>query len=209
MPALPVVPNVLKVELLYVYGDKAAANVLHFQFAGGTLAPFDFCATIAENAAAELSAVVDIMGPDIETQGCRVTDLSSDTGLVVFDSSEVAGTRTGGTLPANSAVLASYTVARRYRGGHARQYLPWFTQTDLLSPQSWASASVTEAATAWTAVLASITASTFGGFTITTQVQVGYRPTGPVPKTSFVLTPIAFSVIQPEVASMRRRDGRH
>jgi len=209
MAPLPSVPNVVKVVISYTYGDKAAENVLHFQYAGGGAASESFLTAIVNGANTVLSTLAPIWGPDVTWDQVSALDLSSDTGLMAVFENATVGTRAGTTLPANAAVLASYTVARRYRGGHARTYLPWLTAADLETPQTWASTIPGEVGLAWSAVLNAIKAAAVDGFTIVNQVQIGYRPVGPVPKTSVVVDAIVPSIIQLEVASMRRRDGRH
>lgn len=209
MPALPAVPGVLKVEFLWEYGDKAAANVTHWAFSGTPPAIEDFVSEVATSGAVAGGAASGVFGADVSFTGCRVTDLSSDVGFVVENDDVTAGVRTGLTLPANSAVLAQYSISRRYRGGHARQYLPFFTGTDLQTPQTWNTASIDEAVGAWGAMLDAVLGATVSGYAVTQQVQVGYRPVGSVPKTSALVDAVHFVTCAVEVASMRRRDGRH
>jgi hypothetical protein len=209
VPALPVVANVIKVVMSYEYGSKVAENVTHWRFAGGTLASAEFLTAVATAASDTGATLAPLYGGDCTFQGATALDLSSDTGGMAEVPNVTPGTRVGIPLPANAAALASYNVSRRYRGGHARQYLPWGTAPDLDTPQDFLSGVAADFTIGWGSWCGSVLAAAAGGFTITSQVQIGYRPVGPVPKTSVVIDNITFSLVQQEVASMRRRDGRH
>lgn len=75
------------------------------------------------------SDVWSVAGPTtMDYTGSVVTDWSSDAGLS-YDSvgvlTEIDGTLGGGPLPANVAILISWNILVRYKGGHPRTYLPY------------------------------------------------------------------------------------
>jgi len=72
-----------------------------------------------------------------------VTDLSSDTGAFGEDTSVRVGTRTGTDLPAQIALVCSYAILRRYRGGHPRGYWRFGVEADTPDAQGWASTFIT------------------------------------------------------------------
>lgn len=212
MPARAPVSSVIQLNLKYELGDKVAENLIYFQFTPAGPSNLDFVEAVASAAVAAVNAEAGQFPASTSFTGVTVTDLTSDIAPVTVATSGTAGTRVGGILPANVAVLASYSIARRYRGGHARNYLPWFSDADVLTPQTWVGASVTNASIAWTNILDSIPDVSAGGFTVGPQVQVSYMTSVggvPTPRVTPLVNPINFSGIDAVMASQRRRDGRH
>lgn len=202
------VPGLLSVRHNWLIGDKAGANVLHYSFAPATVSNDAFVTEVAGTTATEMADLVLLWGADTTYLGTTVTDLSSSTAPSSDIAGTAVGTRTGEPIPANVAVLQQYGVARRYRGGHPRTYWPWFTASDIDTPQTWLTDSVTDAHTASALALASGVGVTSGGFTTVSQVQVSYYLAG-VLRLVPVVDVITQGDIAPEIASQRRRDGRH
>lgn len=208
MSALPPVPGVCKAIIGWTVGDKAAANVLHYQYTPSTSAPAAYVSSLASGLAAAVQSQSALWSDEVTFVGVTVTDLSSDTGFVDEEGTATVGIRTGLAIPGNVAVLASYEVARRYRGGHPRTYWPWFTIADLLTPQTWVADSITEAEDSTEAIIAGGNGAEGGGTTTIGQVMVSYR-LAREPRVTPLVNAIEFSVIDDLVASQRRRDGRH
>lgn len=208
MSALPPVPNVTKCQIHWTVGDKVAANILHFNYSPFGSAPLAYVEALADALDTALAALGGLWGTDTTYTGVTVTDLSSDTGFVSEGGTPTTGTRDGLNLPANVALLASYTIARRYRGGHPRQYLPWFTIADVLSPQTWVADSLDDADTAWNNVEGAGLEASGGGYTTPNRVQVSYYLAG-VRRVDPLVDAIAFTECDQNIASQRRRDGRH
>ncbi len=70
------------------------------------------------------------------------TDLTSSSATQLETSAGVAGTSSGVALPLMACVVASYGIARRYRGGHPRGYWPIGVQGDLATSGEWSTASL-------------------------------------------------------------------
>lgn len=208
MSALPPVPNVVKLQLHYQVGDKAAANILHFAYSPFGAAPEAYVSAMATTASVANTANAGLWQPDTTFLGVTVTDLSSDTGFVVDSGADTVGTREGEVLSANVALLASYFIDRRYRGGHPRTYLPWFTNADILNPQQWVEASVGDATDAWSTFIDTLLVIGGGGYVTANQVQVSYY-TGHVAREFPLVDAIFFNECDQVIASQRRRDGRH
>jgi hypothetical protein len=206
--ALPPVPNVCKLQCHYTVGDKAAENVLHFSYSGSSAAPSAYVTDLATAVATALATAGGEWQPATTFLGCTATDLSSDTGFVEEAPATTVGTRTGGILAANVALLASYSVSRRYRGGHPRTYLPWFTETDILNPQEWIADSLTGANGFWGDAISAGLGASGGGVTTVDQVQVSYY-LADARRTTPLVDPIFFIECDQVIASQRRRDGRH
>lgn len=202
------VPGLLSVRHNWLIGDKAGANVLHYSFTPAAPSVLSFVEAVATAAAGATAGVLTLWGADTTYLGTTVTDLSSSTAPSADSTGTAVGTREGEPIPANVAVLQQYSVARRYRGGHPRTYWPWFTASDIDTPQTWASDSVGDAATASAIVTSGPIGVTSGGFTIASQVQVSYY-LAKVLRVTPVVDVIVLEDIAVEIASQRRRDGRH
>lgn len=222
MPALPDVPQVVKLRLHYDVGtDTNAVTILHVKYTGAAPTPSDcdsFCTSVNSLTAAEWPIYLDT---DTTFLGCDVTDLTSPTSASGSAATSVAGTRAGDPLGAATAVLAHYPVSRRYRGGKPRSYLPWGTSSDLGTRNTWASGSVTAFFTGWSAILNAIGAAfPLGSATIVGFLAVSYYgppnrtvtgSTGRVRTISTTrVTPLedgwSTFVISNKVASQRRRN---
>lgn len=173
--ALPLVPGVVKTTLTWKVGsDTSAQNVLHFRYTGGaTGADLAAGATTIAAGLAGLAALAAVMGTHVTLESITLTDLASmaephgeaDIGLV--------GTETGEPLPSGSAVLMNFLIARRYRGGKPRAYLPFGTALDLNASNKFISASLTNFLDAYGNLNTTITDDS-GPVGITNQCNVGY-----------------------------------
>jgi hypothetical protein len=103
-----------------------------------------------------------------------VQDISTPTGFEGSANASYTGTRAGGILPAGTCVNVNFTVARRYRGGKPRVYLPVGTETDLASPQKWTTAFTGLVSNEWNALITWINGNPPTGLTNFTQVNVSY-----------------------------------
>jgi hypothetical protein len=220
VPALPAVPNVLRVTLLATMGsDVDVLNRFYLQYAG----------TAPTNA--QLSTLAAGIGTDWGTdlkakaisayilEEVEITDLSSPTGALGTATIGTAGTRAGSAIAAGSAVVLQFHIARRYRGGHPRIYLPYFGDTDVVTPQTWGAASLTALVSSWNAFITAILARTWAGGTLSAQVNVSYYqgfhnvtlPSGretskPTLRGTPVVDLVASVSANPHICSQRRRN---
>lgn len=208
MPPLEPVPGVIKVIHSWTMSSKNAVNIQYYSFSGTIPAPLSFVTACATAVAAEV-VTQNLMWDAFTTyMGCEVIDLSNDTGYSYIQVEDEVGTRSGLPLPANAAVLATFPIGRRYRGGHPRVYWPWGTGEDVDTKQLWESGSVGAFQTATTSILGVLPGLSSDGATCDTQVNVSYVNAGArrdVP----IVDEILSSIVQIEIASQRRRDGRH
>lgn len=175
MPALPPVPNVLRVMLLWKLGlDNNALTRLHFRYSG--TAPSD--------------AVCDLLAADIYTtgasqypafltgsssfEGVTIEDLTSPTSGTGQHLASTAGTRTGGPVGAGMAVLVNEHIHRRYRGGKPRSYYPFGTASDLTDEQDWSSSLVANVTSNTTALMADYSAFVESGTAMGPACSVSY-----------------------------------
>lgn len=149
--------------------------------------------------------------------GVIATDLSSG-GLSGSDSTTVAGTRAGTEAPVQSCVVIKFLIARRYRGGKPKIFLPFGVQADQADVAHWSGAFVTAVATGWgnfvTAVQAAgwtgsgalnvVNVSYYQGFTTVTRLPLRARNVPTLRGTPLVDTVTAFNV-NSLMGSQRRR----
>lgn len=174
MPALPVVPNVLRVDILWQ--DNADNNVssrLFFEYTGD--APSGgACAALAGDLSTSVISHAGMWSTETAFTGVVITDLSSDDGGRGSTASLTEGTRAGMQLPGGTAVVVSYAINRRYRGGKPRNYLPWGVANDLSGRQQWATSFLTDVGSAVTTLTSDFSGMSEDGTTVGDHVNVSY-----------------------------------
>lgn len=217
---LPPVPNWLRVVIKGLTDNtntREWANILHFLWSGST--PSN---AALGNLATFISTRWGVrMAPQCPspTQLVQVqcTDLTSDTAAEGTWLGNIPGTRGDDSIPANAAMLVSYNIATRYRGGHPRQYLYVLGNADLTGAMAWNNTAAAAVFLAWQEFLDDIMSHAEG---TTTFPEFGairyygkfapndgpprYRLTTPVP----LPIGVGASTYETEIASQRRRVGR-
>lgn len=174
MPPLPLVPNVLRADLQWHDGSDLSVSSRHFfRYSGGPPTSADALALAADIYAA-MSPHDGLWDTFSEFAGVKVTDLSSNTGGVGEHAQATVGARPNTPLPGGVAVVVNYVIARRYRGGKPRNYLPWFVADDIDPRQVWFAEATNDATTALSAFFTAVIGLVSGGTTITSHVNVSY-----------------------------------
>lgn len=224
MPALPDVPNVLKVRFLHTLPDGSPAQVVwHMAYTGGPPSDAD-CTSLAGSFYSSYStAAVGVMTGDTVLAGIDVTDLSSATAGAGTHVGTVIGTYPGVATPAQAAVLCSMPIARRYRGGKPRSYWPWLGVNALTPEGQWSTTAIASCQSAVTTFQAEMIGQSAGTTVISGHVSVSYylgftsvlNPvtgrTKDVPKVrtgAIPVDPILSLACQTNPATQRRRLGR-
>ena len=150
MPALPSVPKVLKVQYGFRIGEDLGALCHEFWAYTGT-GPSDadlstFTATIAGSFNTN---ICPLMTTDRSLTSVKATDLTTPTSAVYENVVTYDGTGADVDFQASSAVCLSREIARRYRGGHPRTYLPIGQPSVMQDAQTWTSDFVSAALAAW------------------------------------------------------------
>lgn len=174
MPPLPLVPNVLKTQLLW--SNEAGLDMLTGQFwryAGSPPSATD-CGNFATTIANAYGALDAYWHNSFFLVGAKATDLSSASGGVGSATSSFGGALNGGLLSGGTALVANYQINRRYRGGKPRNYLPWGDGTKLSGLQSWSNTWLAAAEPAIAGANASFIGTVEGATTISSHVNVSY-----------------------------------
>ena len=187
MPPLPSVPNVIRVVITNQRNDgRPFINVLHWTY-GGTPPPNSVCATFAQEFWTQWTSHLTAHQPaQTSLFSVEVTDLSSDvSGGAIYTNGDtpVPGTSIHGMLPGSTAFLVSKFVARRFRGGHPRSYLPIGTTDDLNDDGDWKAASRDSMLAAYGSLVNGMVGAASGGTTLGEECAVSYtsKIVNPVP----------------------------
>jgi hypothetical protein len=172
---LPPVAGALRIEVQCSLGsDVDVLTRLFFAYGGG--AP-------SETVLADLNGTVNTGWVDnitplqaADTTMTQITsyDLSSEDAASATTEESHAGTRMGTGLPAQVAFGLNFKIARRYRGGKPKTFLPVGCIADLATPQTWTSGFVTAVEDGFAALIAAIAGFDFGGFDMGGQINISY-----------------------------------
>ena len=209
MPPLPVVPDVIKIEIEGTYHDAKWVNIYYTGYTGVAPPATDlnnYLASLLTNAIPKYAAE---MSADNEVTSLKATDLASYTGATDTIPASVFGVRAGDFMPSNVAMVASCEIGRRYRGGHPRKYLPWGTAGTMASGSTidWDSAFVADCQTKFTGVLTDMKGFTSGATNWVNNVNVSYVD-AKVRRMVPVVDVITSSIIRSRICSQRRRLGK-
>lgn len=133
------------------------------------------CVTLANDIATawntDLAALVYINNVLTEVD---VLDIASDSGAFGTAAVSHAGTLDGATLTANVATNVEFDLARRYRGGKPRMFLPTPDGTKLVSEDKWTDAFIAAVNTGVAAFFTAIEALSVGSMGSLSHVNVSY-----------------------------------
>lgn len=213
MPALPVVPDALKVVVEGTTPAYPWVNILHWGYAGSPPASGD-CVTLAGVIlTAWKAAFLPLMYDEATVDSVSVTDLSSYTGGAGVAAGSSVGTRGSAEVPGSSCVLVKKIIGRRYRGGHPRTYLCVGIQTDLNNVSQWSATLVGLVTTAYGDINTALSSYVAGPATLSSEVCVSYidktvNPVKPYRRTTPLVLPVTSYSVESQIAEQRRRIGR-
>jgi hypothetical protein len=156
--------------------DTGAMSVLHFSYTGGPPSSAN-CATMAAAiSTAAGNRFKSLMSAAAAVGTCTITDLTSATAGEGTGGPVTVGTRAGNVLAPGTAFVIYHEVARRYRGGKARTYLPIGVGGDI-SNGRWTAGIIASVTTAWQNFIADVLASGTG-CTIAQFLSLSYYDAG-------------------------------
>jgi hypothetical protein len=96
------------------------------------------CSTLASDiSSAWASNLSSLLRSGSDLTEVDVLDIATASGFSGQATTTQAGSRTGGPLPASTAMNVEYGIQFRYRGGKPRGYYPFGTDTDLNDQSHW------------------------------------------------------------------------
>lgn len=219
VPALPNVPGVMRVTVRQTLDDDI--DVINRQFFGysGTVSLADANTLAADVLSGWAAHVLPHLSSRLKAVEAEVVDLASSSGAVGVSVSTSSGGDTSGMTAAGAAFVVRLKVARRYRGGHPRQYLCGVSVDALNNGQDLTSAFATALATGYAGYSNGLVAASPTGVGTMRAVNVSYYqgfvnhtfPSGrvrpiPVLRGSPIVDNIIGFEVNPKVASQRRRN---
>jgi hypothetical protein len=173
-PPLPASPC-LRVRLDYTNTDTFLAGSRFFLSYSGASPTGGNCATLASDIATAWSAnLAALMNGDWSLTEIDVLDIASDSGASGQWTGNNPGTASGDNLPAASAVNVEYGIARRYRGGKPRMFLPGPTSAQLHDVGHYSPGFLTDVATGVSGFFAAINALSIGAVGTLAHVNLSY-----------------------------------
>ena len=171
LPASPCV----RVRLDYTETDNFLAGSRFYLSYSGAAPTAGNCTTLASDiAAAWASHLAAIVTEKFVLTEVDVLDITSETGASGQWAGTDAGTMTGDSLPAAVANNIEFGIARRYRGGKPRMFLPPPDNTAQEDAGHWTSSFVTTSNAAVLAFFTEIEALAIGSVGTLAHVNLSY-----------------------------------
>jgi len=175
MPALPTVAKTVRLAFEGLTGaDTPWVTRTHYTYAATAPTATDLntfcesCATLWE------TDVSPWMHENDTLTNIVAVDLSSDTAAEGSYTDTIAGELTGDQLPGDTAMIVSYTILRRYRGGHPRGYWRVGNGDAVINPSEWDPTFLGNAGGGVSLLLAGITGAGWAGAGTINQTNVSY-----------------------------------
>jgi len=218
MPALPAAVKVVRVDFHMQETDSPNMMIHLFAQYGGTLSSGDattWCAAFRSNFITDVMAQ---MANQVTLFKTVLTDLSSNTAPQVIDTTTGTGALGTSATIAGLSVIIQFKIARRYRGGHPRIYLPGLRASDVSNLNQINPTQANNIKTAWqtfiTAAMGAcpaaaspashVNVSYFHGFTNVT-FPSGRVHAVPTPRGAPQIDAVSSYGINPVVGMQRRR----
>jgi hypothetical protein len=208
MPTLPPVPSVLRSRLFWdVGGSLNATSHVYWHTTSGSVSTADLTA-LASTIATDYDTN---LGPDSPNttilRQVEVEDLGHSTTIPGVWAGSKPGSYPTAGQSAEVATLINFVIARRYRGGKPRIYLPIGVSAQLANPRQWQSTFKSAVTAHWFNFITAVQSHAPAGASIDKQVSVSYHSghaLRPTPVIDDVLSASANLI----PASQRRRMGR-
>lgn len=173
MSSPPLPPNpTLRVQLVYGLVPAEGGSRFYLEYSG-TTPNGGTCTTLAGDIAAAWGTHLGpLCSSEVTLTAVDVLDITTSGGSSGVWTGSTAGSLSGGSMPNQVAVNIEYDIARRYRGGKPRMFLPGGTVTQAENDSQWLSAFVTDVNTAVAAFFTEVKALAESGTNITNHVNL-------------------------------------
>lgn len=222
MPPRAPVPKTVLCSLIFDIGsDLNAVTRFYITYTGTapTAAQLNtFAALIGTSFGTVLKGAMDTSS-SLAAVTCE--DLTSSSGAVGSANPAITGTLAGAPMGASTCFVVSYTIGRRYRGGHPRGYWRFGVAADLLTPQQFSAGfaaviagdmatffgDILAGGWASAGVLTQSNVSYFHSFTVVTNPITGRARNVPTPRVGGPLIDTVTAYVgRVSVGSQRRRN---
>lgn len=173
-PPLPASPCV-RVRLDYTQSDGYdGGSRFYLSYAGSAPTPGNCTSLAGDVEAAWLAHLAALIPPSWALTEVDVLDITTDAGASGQWTGDEAGTNEGTVFPSQVATNVEFNIARRYRGGKPRMFLPPGTQSDGLDAGHWSTDFVDSVNTGMAAFFAEIEALSIGAVGALAHVNLSY-----------------------------------
>jgi hypothetical protein len=207
---MPPLAPVAQTIALKVAGTKLSApwnNVFHVKYTGSQPTSVQIDALCNSFLAAYIAQFAPTMDTDTTIDSVSGADLTSQTASIGVSSGAGAnGSLVGPTLTAQVALVVSWQINLRYRGGHPRTYFPSGTVDVVVGGRTWSASILTLMDTAAGAFITAVNGITTGANSYALSV-VSRQSATLLRPTPFVL-PVIGHAVHTRVDTQRRRLGR-
>ena len=174
IPPLPASPCV-RVRLDYTQADGLTGGSRFYLSYSGAAPTAGDCGTLATDIGNAWSThLAGLVNEDWTLAEVDVLDIASDSGLSGQAEPASAGANAGTALPAQCAINVEYDIARRYRGGKPRMFLPPACTGNTADPSHWSGSFVTEVNSGMVAFIDEIEALSIGAMGTLAHVNLSY-----------------------------------
>jgi hypothetical protein len=199
---------VIRVVLSGTYSSAKWANVLHARYPGTGLTIAD-ANTLCGNFISTWSTTLGTLQEQssLLTQ-VQITDLTSTSAAQGQSTANAAGSGgLGSGLPANVALVLSWKILRRYRGGHPRTYITAQRSTNTTLNTTWSGGWQTSALAAARAFRTAVNAMTTTSSGTLVMCNLSYY-TGRELRPTPVADDITDAAVHTRIDTQRRRLGK-
>jgi hypothetical protein len=165
----------VKVILKYSAADSTLLGSRFFLSYSGAAPSGANCVTLAGDIAAAWNTdLASLVSGSVTLVEVDVIDIATDTGASGQWTGDHGGGDSSGNLPGNVATNIEFDIARRYRGGKPRMFLPAPGIDRLDTQQVWEDSYVTDCNTGIAAFFTAIAALTVGSMGTLAHVNLSY-----------------------------------
>ena len=174
-PPLPDVPCI-RVRLDYTNGAGTlrSGSRFYLSYSGSAPTSGNLNTLASDIASAWASDLASVVQSDMQLVEVDCLDIATTSGHSGTWSGTNAGTRSGTNLPFQCATNIQFLIARRYRGGKPRMYLPAGVSSDTTNGATYAGAFVTLVNTGVSAFFAAIAALSIGAIGTLQHVNLSF-----------------------------------
>lgn len=174
---VPPLPDQPVVRLRIIYNDfsgNTLGNRLYFSYTGGPPTSADLNSLATSIRAAWITNCAPMQHSLVGVAAFDLLDIASYSGNSGTNSVGTDGSRSGTVLPVQCAFNLKFDIARRYRGGKPKVFLPWGVDGDLVNPATWVSTFGADAQSAFEAFITAVTGLSEPSIAIKNHVNVSY-----------------------------------
>jgi hypothetical protein len=175
MPTPPTVAEIMRVRIGGALPNAALWGVRFYVGYAGPAPIAAQCLTFAEDIVGSWHTRIDPYRAETVTNAfCDVVDLSSVSGSSATADVSTAGTVASASCDNQVAATVKFEIARRYRGGKPKMFVPGISVDYILDNSHWTTAFCNDMGTAFTNFNDDIEAMAAGGIDLTGIFNVGF-----------------------------------